>query len=43
MSAGVHARAGADVSFRDVTIKIPESGCDQECEGCHAPEVWAEI
>ena len=24
MRAGVHARTGADVSFRDVTIKIPE-------------------
>ena len=34
---------GADVSFRDVTIKIPERGCDQECEWRHAPEAWAEI
>ena len=32
MSAGVHAR-GADVSFRDVTIKIPDRGYDQGCEG----------
>ena len=29
---------GADVSFRDVTIKIPDRGCDQECEWRHAPE-----
>ena len=27
-----HARAGADVSFRDVTIKIPDRGCNQGCE-----------
>ena len=30
MSAGVHARVrGADVSFRDVTIRIPDRGCDK--------------
>ena len=34
---------GADVSFRDVTIKIPDRGCDQGCEWRHAPEAWAEI
>ena len=34
---------GADVSFWDVTIKIPDRGCDQGCEWCHAPEAWAEI
>ena len=34
---------GADVSFRDVTIKIPDSGFDQGCEWRHAPEAWAEI
>ena len=34
---------GADVSFRDVTIKITDSGCDQGCEWHHAPEAWAEI
>ena len=39
MSAGVHA----DVSFRDVTIKIPDRGYDQGCEWRHAPEAWAEI
>ena len=33
----------ADVSFRDVTIKIPDRGCDQGREWHHAPEVWAEI
>ena len=33
----------ADVSFRDVTIKIPDSGCDQGCEWRHAPEAWAEM
>ena len=33
----------ADVSFRDVTIRIPERGCDQRCEWRHAPEAWAEI
>ena len=37
-----HAR-GVNVSFRDVTIKIPDSGCDQGCEWRHAPEAWAEI
>ncbi len=44
MSAGVrtHVR-GADVSFRDVTIKIPDRGYDQGCEWRHAPEAWAEI
>ena len=31
MSAGVHA----DVSFRDVTIKIPDRRCGQGCEWCH--------
>ena len=34
---------GADVSFRDVTTKIPERGCDLGCEWRHAPEAWAEI
>ena len=34
---------GADVSFRDVTIRIPDRGCDQGREWCHAPEAWAEI
>ena len=34
---------GADVSFRDVTIKIPDRGCDLGCEWRHAPEAWAEI
>ena len=34
---------GADVSFRDVTIKIPDRGCDRRCEWRHTPEVWAEI
>ena len=34
---------GADVSFRDVTIKIPDRGCDQGCEWRQAPEAWAEI
>ena len=30
MSAGIHARVrGADVSFRDVTIKIPDRKYDQ--------------
>ena len=43
MSAGAHARAGADVSFRDVPIKIPDRGCDQRCEWRHVPEAWAEI
>ena len=43
MSAGVHARERADVSFRDVTIKIPDRGYDQGCEWRHAPETWAEI
>ena len=42
MSAGVRARR-AGVLFRDVTIKIPDSGCDQGCEWRHAPEAWAEI
>ena len=42
MSAGVHAR-GTDVSFRDVTMKIPDRGCDQGSEWRHAPETWAEI
>ena len=42
MSAGDHARAGADVSFRDITIKIPDRGCDQGFEWRHAPEAWAE-
>ena len=41
--AQVFTRAGSDVSFRDVTIKIPDSGCDQGCEWRHAPEAWAEI
>ena len=31
MGTGVHARR-ANVSFRDVTIKIPDRGCDQGCE-----------
>ena len=39
MSAGVHVHA----SFRDITIKIPDSGCNQGCEWRHAPEAWAEI
>ena len=43
MSVGVHARAVADVSFRDVTIKILDRGCDEGCEWRHAPEAWAEI
>ena len=34
---------GADVSFRDVTINIPDRKCDQGCEWRHAPEAWAEI
>ena len=34
---------GVDVSFRDVTIKIPDRGCEQGCEWRHAPEAWAEI
>ena len=34
---------GADVSFRDVTIKIPDRGCDQGCEWHDALEAWAEI
>ena len=34
---------GADMSFRDVTIKITDRGCDQGCEWCHALEAWAEI
>ena len=34
---------GADVSFRDVTIKIPDRGCDQGCEWRHTSEAWAEI
>ena len=42
MRAGSRARS-ADVSFRDVTIKIPERGCDQGCEWRHALEAWAEI
>ena len=33
----------ADVSFRDVTIKIPDRGCDQGCEWHHALEASAEI
>ena len=37
-----HSR-GADVSFRDVTMKIPDRGCEQGCEWRHAPEAWAEI
>ena len=37
MSTGVH------VSFRDVTIKIPDRRCDQGSEWRHAPEAWAEI
>ena len=37
-----HARR-ADVSFRDVTIRIPDRGCDQGREWRHAPEAWAEI
>ena len=42
MSAGVHTCAGADVSFRDVTIKIPDRWCDQGCKWHHALEAWAE-
>ena len=34
---------GVDVSFRDVTIKIPDRGYDRGCEWRHAPEAWAEI
>ena len=34
---------GADVSFRDVTIKIPDRGYDQGYEWRHAPEAWVEI
>ena len=34
---------GTDVSFRDVTIKIPGRECDLGCEWRHAPEAWAEI
>ena len=37
-----HTR-GADESFRDVTIKIPDRGRDQGCEWRHASEAWAEI
>ena len=37
-----HAR-GTDVSFRDVTIKIPDRGYDRGCEWRHALEAWAEI
>ena len=33
----------ADMSFKDVTIKILDRGCDQGCEWRHAPEAWAEI
>ena len=31
------------MSFRDVTIKIPDRGCDQGCQWRHTPEAWAEI
>ena len=34
---------GADVSFRDVTIKIPDRGCAQGCQWRHTPEAWTEI
>ena len=34
---------GADVSFRDVTIKIPDRGCDQGREWRQAAVAWAEI
>ena len=34
---------GADMSFRDVTIKIPDRGYYQGCEWRSAPEAWAEI
>ena len=34
---------GADVPFRDVTIKIPDRGYDQGCEWRHTPEAWAKI
>ena len=33
----------ADVSLRDVTIKIPDRGDDQGCEWRHAPEAWSEF
>ena len=42
MSAGIHAR-GADLSCRDVTIKIPDRGYDQGWEWRHTPEAWAAI
>ena len=35
--------SGADVSFRDVTIKIPGRDYDQGCEWRHALEAWADI
>ena len=34
---------GADVSLRDVTIKIPDRWYDRGCEWRQAPEAWAEI
>ena len=34
---------GADVSFRDVTIRIPDRGYNQGREWYQAPELWAEI
>ena len=34
---------GADVSFRDVTIKIPDRKWEQGCEWRPASEVWADI
>ena len=38
------SRACAERTYHsDVTIKIPDRGCDQGCEWRHAPEAWAEI
>ena len=34
---------GAGVSFRDVTIKIPDRGCDEGIGWRHESETWAEI
>ena len=36
-------KRGVDVSFSDITIKIPDRRCDQGCEWRHAPEACAEI
>ena len=42
MSTGVYARA-EQTCHSEMLIKIPDRGCDQECEWRHAPEAWAEI